>query len=282
MNSRGVEVHPMLVDNGSEGEIPSWVETVPNLRFHNAGENLGFASGNNRAFSLYDSDEIPWTFVLNNDTEVSPDSIAGMVDFLISSPDAGIVTPPIFFASESDRIWSAGGRFSPTRMLFTQDYRNRSELPKIPVETDFASGCAMLMASSLYESLGGFRDGFFIYHEDTVLCRECAARGLKIYLWPGAEVLHHVSVTTGGTHSPFSIYFTHRNRYLAARDSLQPAGMISFFFYYNAVTVLKTVLFPIRGRSHLVPWLWRAWFHGLSGREGGLFPALTSTINKVT
>jgi len=280
MDSRGVEVHPMLVDNGSDGEIPSWVETIPNLRFHSAGENLGFASGNNRAFSLFsDRDDIPWTFVLNNDTEVSPHSIAGMVEFLSSTPDAGIVTPPILFASESDRIWSAGGRFSPVRMLFTQDYQNRSDLPNTPVETDFASGCAMLMRSNLYESLGGFRDGLFIYHEDTLICRKCTARGLKIYLWPDAEVLHHVSVTTGGVHSPFSIYFTHRNRYLAARELLPLGGMVSFFIYYSAVTALKTVTFPLKGRSNLVPWLWRAWYHGLSGREGGPLPAL---INKVT
>lgn len=278
MRSEGVEVHPMLVDNGSDGDVPDWVERIPRIRFHRAGENLGFAGGNNRAFSLFENGDIPWTFVLNNDTEVSPGSIAGMLDLLISVPEAGIVTPPIFFAAEPERIWSAGGAFSPTRMIFRQEYSTRGDLPGGAVETDFASGCAMLMSSDLYASLGGFREGFFIYHEDTVLCRECTSRGLMIYLYPDAEVLHHISVTSGGTYSPFTIYFTHRNRYLAARRILPSGQMTVFFLYYSSMTAFKTLLYTLQGRVRLVPWVWRAWFHGLAGREGGLFPALSRTL----
>ena len=278
MSSEGVEVHPMLVDNGSDGEVPDWVERIPRIRFHRAGENLGFAGGNNRAFDLFDDGEIPWTFVLNNDTEVSPGAIAGMLDLLMSHPNAGIVTPPIFYASEPDRVWSAGGTFNPTRMIFSQEYSLRADLPVEPIVTDFASGCAMLMSSELYRSLGGFREGFFIYNEDTVMCRECTARGLKILLYPDAEVLHHVSVTTGGTFSPFAIYFTHRNRCLAAWRVLSPGQMAAFILYYSSMTAFKTILYPLRGRIRLVPWIWRAWFHGLAGREGGLFPALSRTL----
>jgi GT2 family glycosyltransferase len=276
--SRGVEVFPVLVDNRSSGDVPDWVAGVPGLLFRRADSNEGFTGGNNAAFRLAESLDAPWTFILNNDTTLSPDTLRILVDFLQANPDVGIVTPPVFFAGLPDTVWSAGGRFSPWRMLFRQDlFPNRGDLPLSPVETDFASGCAMMIRSSLFHELGGFRDGFFIYHEDSLLCRQVSGLNWKIYLHPGGEVLHHVSTTSGGSFSPFAVYFTHRNRFLAARECLNPLHMTVFSFYYTMMTVAKTFLYPLQGRGRLVRWMWKAWLHGVSGRAGGTFPALEAT-----
>ncbi len=271
MASRGVSVHPMLVDNGSRAPVPGWVQEYSNLRLLRSKRNLGFAEGNNRAFSLFDSDEIPWTFVLNNDTTVSPDTLGILVDLLKNRSDVGIAAPAVFYATRPDLVWGAGGSFRRLRMIFDQRvYPDRDSLPDRPVETDFASGCAMMMASGTYEMLEGFREGFFIYHEDTLMCLRCSRLGMKIMLQPRAEVLHHVSVTTGGVMSPFSIYFTHRNRFLAAAEELSPAEMAAFSLYYLAVTCLKTLTFPLRGHRRPVRWMWRAALDGVRGREGGI------------
>ncbi|MFO7950015.1 MAG: glycosyltransferase family 2 protein [Candidatus Fermentibacteraceae bacterium] len=271
MASRGVSVHPMLVDNGSSTPVPDWVQEYPNLRLMRFPENLGFTGGNNRAFGLFDNDEIPWTFVLNNDTTVEPDTLMLLVDAVREWPDAGISTPAVFYAERPDLVWSAGGTLRRLRMVFHhRTYPDRQSLPERPVETGFASGCAMMMASDTYGRLGGFREGFFIYHEDTLMCLRCLRSGMKIVLEPRAEVLHHVSVTTGGVMSPFSIYFTHRNRFLAAAEELSPAEMGLFAVYYLAVTCLKTLTFPLRGHWRSVRWMWRAALDGIRGIEGGV------------
>ena len=276
--SRGVEVHPVLVDNRSPGDVPGWVAEVPGIRFHRAESNLGFTGGNNTAFSLIEGSDIPWIFILNNDTTVTPDTIVTLVSFLKGDAAAGIVTPPVFYADSPDRVWSAGGRFSPLRMLFRQDlYPCRDDLPEEPVGTDFASGCAMMMSASLFSELGGFREDLFIYYEDGLLCRRVTGSGRRIFLHPGGEVLHYVSVTSGGVLSPFSIYFTHRNRFLAARECLGRFQMAVFSVYYTMVTLMKTLLYPLRGHRRLVRWIWMAWLHGLTGRGGGTFPALERT-----
>lgn len=276
--SRGVEVHPVLVDNGSPGEVPDWVADVPGLRFHRTGSNLGFTGGNNRAFSLIEGSDIPWVFILNNDTTVSPDTIVTLVSFLKADPVVGIVTPPVFYADSPDRVWSAGGRFSPLRMLFRQDlYPCRDDLPGDPVGTDFASGCAMMMSASLFRELGGFREDFFIYYEDGLLCRRVTDSGRRIFLHPGGEVLHYVSVTSGGVLSPFTIYFTHRNRFLSACECLGPFQLAVFSVYYTLVTLMKTALYTLRGNGCLVKWMWLAWLHGIRGRGGGTFPELERT-----
>ncbi|MBD3369111.1 glycosyltransferase [Candidatus Fermentibacteria bacterium] len=275
MRSEGVSVYPMLLDNASSDPVPGWVEEVPNLRFFRSEKNLGFAGGNNRAYSLYDNADIPWTFVLNNDTTVSPDTLGLLVGLLKERPDVGIATPAVFYAERPDIVWSAGGRLQRLRMVFdARIHPDRKSLPEKPVETGFASGCAMMMASSMYEKLGGFREGFFIYHEDSLMCLRCLRMGRKIMLHPGAEVLHHVSVTTGGVMSPFSIYFTHRNRFLAAREELSPLEMIPFTCYYLGITLLKTILFPLRGYGRSVVWMWRGALDAVREREGGMPPGL--------
>lgn len=269
--SKGVRVHPMLLDNGSGSPVPDWVAGVPNLRFHRSEENLGFAGGNNRAFRLFDNGEIPWTFVLNNDTTVAPDTLRLLVEALRERPKAGISTPAVFYAERPDLVWSAGGSFRRLRMIFEpRTYPRRGDLPRKPEETGFASGCAMMMASSTYSDLGGFREGFFIYHEDSLMCLRCLRSGMAIVLEPRAEVLHHVSVTTGGVMSPFSIYFTHRNRFMAAAEELSAAELLLFSAYYLSITCAKTVTFPLRGHTRSVRWMWRAALDGVMGREGGI------------
>jgi hypothetical protein len=209
--------------------------------------------------------------VLNNDTTVRPDTLRLLVDLLRQRPEAGIAAPAVFYATRPDLVWGAGGRFRRLRMIFDQRaFPRREGLPEGPVETDFASGCAMMMRSSTFERLEGFREGFFIYHEDTLMCLRCRRLGMKIMLQPRAEVLHHVSVTTGGVMSPFSIYFTHRNRFLAATEELSTVEMGVFALYYLAVTCLKTVAFPLRGHRRAVKWMWRAALDGVRGREGGV------------
>lgn len=272
LRSRDVQVIPILVDNGSESEEPDWVNEVPSIIFHRTGKNLGFAGGNNRAFSLFDDNEIPWTFVLNNDTTVTPNTVRLLVELLQERPDAGIVTPPIFYTDSPDIVWSAGGDLSRLRMVFRQDmYPTRNSLPAKPLETGFASGCAMMMRSSLYRQLGGFREDFFLYCEDSLMSLNCFRMGKRILLHPGGEVLHNVSATAGGRMSPVSIYFTHRNRYLLAREELSKVELTIFTSYYLAVSVIKTFTYPARNQARLVRWLWKAVLDGFMGRTGG-FP----------
>jgi len=267
--SRGITVMPVLVDNGSESETPDWIEKVPGMRFHRIEKNLGFGGGNNRAFSLFDDNEAPWTLVLNNDTSVTPDTLQILVELLQARPSVGIATPAIFYADRPDLVWSAGGSLSRLRMIFRQGtYPTRESLPDGPQDTGFASGCAMMMRTSLYRELGGFREDFFLYHEDSHLCLRCLRAGKSIVLHPQGEVFHHVSAAAGGSMSPISIYFTHRNRYLLAREELSALELVLFSSYYLAVSCIKTLVYPARKAGRSVPYLWKAVLDGLKGRTG--------------
>lgn len=267
--STEVEVRIFLVDNGSIEEPPAWTGTVPGLELLRIRENRGFAGGNNAGFALSLTDPAPYTFFLNNDAEASPETVRRLVDLLEGEPEAGIACPAIFYASEPDRIWGAGGRFVPLKMRYRQNqYGRTGDLPAAPERTDFASGCAMMIRSGLFASAGGFPEEYFMYFEDAALCAKLISEGHTVWLEPRGSVLHHVGAASGGALAPLPVYFSERNRIALARRVLSPGCRLGFLLYITAVLVVKTVKFTVWQGPRLVPWIWRGYADGLLHRMG--------------
>lgn len=267
--SKGVDLLPLMVDNASPSPPPSWVHGEPGLRFTALDRNSGFAEGNNRAFSMLGEDEADYVFLLNTDAVVSPTAIRILADFLESRPEASAASAPVFYMSDPARVWSAGGRFMPARMLLDQRYDTpRACLPDAPVETDFATGCAMMVRAGVFGAMGGFRSDYFMYWEDVEFCLRLKRAGGRVFLVPSAEVLHEVAACSGGPGSPVAIYYPFRNRFLLAKDVLGPVRRLAFHLYASAVVAAKSVIFPLSGRPGLVPVLWEAWRDGIRGVSG--------------
>ena len=266
--SRGVDVTIGLVDNDSPEPVPEWVEQSPDVHFHRSASNLGLTAGNNLAFSLLEPLGTDYTLILNNDTEVFPDTIRLLVEHLEENPERGIAAPAVLYAEHPDLVWSAGGELIRWRMLVRQRHARVRDLPMEPVEADAVSGCAMLLRTRQLAQAGLQDPGLFVYYEDDDLCFRVRRLGLGIALVPQARVLHHVSVSVGGVLSPMAVYFTHRNRCVVAGRYLRRAELAAFLLYYLSVTAIKTFTYPLRGSAGLVRWMWRATLHGLLGRTG--------------
>lgn len=264
----GVEIVPLLIDQASPS-TPSWISDYPGLRFKRFEYNSGFTGGNNRAFHLMEPGEIPYTFVLNNDATVRPDTVARLVDFLEKTPSAGVTSPSVFYAGAPDKVWSAGGRFAPARMIFEQRvWQTREDLPHEPMTADFATGCAMMMRTVDYRRFHGFREDMFMYFEDAELCWRLRKAGMQVWLVPEAEVYHHVSVSSGGIYSPFAVYYSLRNRCVFGRELLTSSQYFAFQLYVIAMVFVKTFIFAVRGRAKTIPVMWKAMFDGFAGRMG--------------
>ncbi len=274
--SRGVRVMIALVDNNTPGPVPLWVGETPEVLFHGNPQNTGLTAGNNQAYRMLSGHQPDFVLILNNDTEVEPDALAQLSNHLLENGDTGIAAPAVTFASQPDRIWSAGGVYSNWRMRLRQIYGTAADLPEHPQEMDQVTGCAMMMRWGDYARAGMQDPDLFVYYEDTELCFKVRRLGLTIHLVPKALVRHHVSVSVGGVYSPFAIYFTHRNRCVVALRYLPAPVIPVFLLYYLAVTVMKTVAYPVRRSSGLVRWMWLGFLHGIRNRPdlrpGGLFP----------
>jgi hypothetical protein len=220
----------IVVDNGSTDGSPDAIRhAYPQAEVIETGENLGYAEGNNvgirRAMDL----GVDSVLVLNNDTVVDPDAIAHLELALSVDPSVGLVSPFIFFHSVPDKLWFGGAeRTGLSNFRHTGWGMTERECPVGPeAETEFASGCAMLIRSVVFEKTGLFDPRYFLVWEEVDLCFRARRAGYRIAVEPKAKVWHKVSTSfEDGNQGPIYQYFSMRNRLLWIEKNLRGAERV--------------------------------------------------------
>lgn len=184
----------VVVDNASRDATPrilsqheSWATVI------RSPENLGFGRGCNLGFAAVAS---PYVLFLNPDAVLEQAGTARLIEFLDANARAGIVAPAIL---ESDGGYQTTGPFpTPGRILRTASpglgrrHADRAIVPgEAPARTEWVCGAALMIRSELFKALGGFDPRFFLYFEETDLCRRAAAAGSEIWT-VGEATAHHV------------------------------------------------------------------------------------------
>src|SRR5258706_8213381 len=97
------ELQIIGVDNGSgDSSVEMLNDKYANAKWETkileTRENLGFAAGNNVGITYAMEQGADYVVLLNNDTEVAPDLIEGLLRTYQENPKAGAVSPKIYFA----------------------------------------------------------------------------------------------------------------------------------------------------------------------------------------
>jgi hypothetical protein len=188
----------VVVDNGSTDDSVAVLRAAcPEARLLVNPRNMGFAGGANPGLARALEMGQPYILLLNNDTEVAADSLEILVAAAEEHPRAGILSPLIRYAGDG-RVWFAGSyrrRFLPG--AFWPAYRRRRSLPPAARAIDYATGCAMLLRSTMLHQVGLFDETYFMYWEDLDLCERARRTGWQILLIPPAVVHHRVSASIG-------------------------------------------------------------------------------------
>ena len=267
--SDGVDIRITLIDNCSPEPVPSWVIQRDDVNFRRLEENTGFAGGNNAGFSLSRNDEAAYTFFLNNDAEVLPETVINLAGYLARNERTGIVAPAVYWKSDPDRLWSAGGNLVKWKMRYEQiDIPAVKYSPDDGLKVDFVSGCALMIRSDLFSRIGGFREDFFMYYEDADLCRKVTEQEYSVEVLPSESVLHSVASGSGGELSKIAIYFSERNRIVLSGETLSPLMRTVFMTYKSAVLMILSAKFLLWQGPGLIQWMWRGYIDGISGRTG--------------
>lgn len=200
------EISVVVVDNASpEGGLES-LDGLPAIRIP-LDYNGGFAHGCNVGIR---AGSAPYVLLLNPDTVIQPASVRQLADELAATPELGAVAPRIVYPS--GELHLSQRRFPGLRSTFAQAlYLNQifpratwaSELVRTPADyerrtaPEWVSGACILFPRDLLEALGGLDEGFFLYCEDTDICRRVWDSGRSIRFVPDAEVVH-----VGGASAP--------------------------------------------------------------------------------
>jgi GT2 family glycosyltransferase len=230
IDKKGLEVHAIVVDNYPENRISISEKDFKeiNLKIIFNSTNSGFSGGNNLGIkhALKNKDYI---LLLNNDTLVKKDFLQKLVDFAEENSEAGLMVPKIYFAkgneyhkdryrdSELGKVfWYAGGNIDWKNVIGTHrgvDEVDIGQFDEIE-ETDFASGCCVLIRSKVFEKIGLLDEDYFLYYEDSDFSIKAQRAGFKIYYLPTSVIWHKNAGSTGGSGSKLQDYYITRNRLL--------------------------------------------------------------------
>ena len=217
----------IVVDNGSSDDSVEQIKALyPGVMILETGENLGYAEGNNVGLRYVLGLESDYVFIINNDTIVSENCVAELIDTAIKMPNAGILSPLVMYYDEPDVIWYAGTLLDERNYYFSRDSDgvNIDSFDRIPpYNTITGAGCALMMPSKVLRHVGLFHKDYFLYWEEMDLSYRMSKLSYEIVVVPTSKMWHKIG-SSFDLHkedaSKVKVYFWQRNRLLWAKRNL--------------------------------------------------------------
>lgn len=181
------EIEVIVADNrsadGSDKLAERLVQSWPNARFIQHGENLGYCEGNNRAAQIARG---VYLFFLNNDAWLEPDCLANLLSE-VRHERASAATPLVLNYSDDtvQPIWGAGFDIFGSPSFVTRCEGNR--------ELFMPPGCCFLVDRELFERVGGFDKTLFMFADELDLSWRIWIAGGRAVAVSNARLHHHLA-----------------------------------------------------------------------------------------
>lgn len=194
---RGVSVEVVVLDNASvDGSAEAVRARQPDVKVIAQSHRAGFGANHN---TVINATLGRYVYILNEDTTSEPGSLDRMVSYLDAQPQVGALGPRIVYPDGREQ--ASAWRFpSPLTTVVGAATLGRAGVVQSkgastrPV--DWAMACALLVRRSALDAVGLFDERFFIYAEETDLCRRLAEGGFETHYFPEVTVAHHVAQTS--------------------------------------------------------------------------------------
>ncbi|MFH0988004.1 MAG: glycosyltransferase family 2 protein [Parcubacteria group bacterium] len=195
------EYEIIVVDNNSRENIEQMLkENFPRVKLICHQKNIGFGSGTNVGIREAVGQHV---LVINPDIFVLPNAIAQLVDYAETNKGVGLVGPRLLNPDRTlqkncyrwHRVWTPIFRRTFLEFLplakrelarFLMDDWDHASTR----EVDWIQGSCLLIPKKVLDTVGLFDERFFMYFEDTDLCRRIKRAGLKNVYLADAEVIH--------------------------------------------------------------------------------------------
>jgi len=216
------DLNIVVVDNSSEANLQRAKSLFPNVTLILNKRNVGFGAAVNQALARCHSKYI---VLLNPDSVVTDGFIENSIRLMEQNGHIAILGPMILDDDGSvqgsarafpNPLTSIFGRNSPLSKMFPNNSITRANIitwradDKTPMEVDWVSGACMVIRREAMDTVGGFDERFFLYWEDTDLCRRVKKAGWNVVYFPGARVVHSVGKSSD-TRPAFAIFQFHKS-----------------------------------------------------------------------
>jgi GT2 family glycosyltransferase/Flp pilus assembly protein TadD/predicted O-methyltransferase YrrM len=192
----GISYEVIVVDNHSTDDTAQFLNQLSgDIQIIRNSENLGFAKACNQGAQAARG---RFLIFLNNDTIPLSNWLPALVAEVTSHPEVGIVGSKLLY--EDDTIQHAGVVFSREGLMPYHLYRHfHRDHPAVNQRRTFQSVTAacLLIRREIFETAGGFDEGFQNGLEDVDLCLKVSDKGWQIVYQPLSMLYHLESQTPG-------------------------------------------------------------------------------------
>jgi GT2 family glycosyltransferase len=250
-------IQTVVVDNASADAVSTAIENHPALgRLVENSDNLGFAAACNQGIRATAGD---FVLLLNPDARLQPDTLRRLVDYLSANPKVAIVGPRLLQPDGAlQRDISATG-LSPSFFQALFEYTRLGRMaPGSPWYRDYflpgwdrvsnrrvamVQGACLLLRRSLLQQVGLLDERFFLYFEETDLCKRAADRGWEVHYVGEAAAIHIGSQSTeerrpSARHFIASLYRFHHKHYGLG----EAVALWSILMPYHGARMLRLAL----------------------------------------
>ena len=208
-------------------------------------QNTGFAAANNAGAHGSAADLL---LFLNPDTELTRGTLELLVKAVRNRPQVGLLA--VQQVTGDGRLWPSLHRFPSVRTALGQALASErwpgvgKRLSERVLDADrysqsgpfdWTTGAALAVRREAFEGVGGFDERFFLFSEETDLCKRIQDAGWETRLEPRITVVHHAG--KAGVHPPREAQMAYARLQYAKKHFSRPRAAA-----YHAILVMHHLL----------------------------------------
>ncbi len=233
-----------VVDNGStDGSASAAKLKYPFINLIENKTNRGFAAANNQALTRMTGQ---YAILLNSDAILMPDAASILLDFMETTPDAGMACGQLLNTDGSKQNSIANfpsllGLVSNESLLqFLMPKRFPGKRQKIlqPIEVESGIGACLIVRKAAMDQVGLLDEDYFFFFEETDWARRMREQGWKVYFVPTARIIHAQGKSVGPRADGRILFYRSRYVYLNKwhpEKALLMRGIILLRLLFNLV-----------------------------------------------
>jgi len=255
----------VVVDNASsDGTVEYVAAAHPSVRLIARKRNGGLSAAVNDGVAASNG---TYVTAINPDTRLTSDALSALAAYLGTHPDVGIVAPKLLdddgtlqlscraFPGYSTAFFNRyslltrlmpGNRYARNYLMADFDHGSTKDV-------DWVSGAAMMFPRPVFEEVGGWDDGFFMFNEDVDFCRRIHDARSRVVYNPSVAVYHRIGVSKRAPasivverHKSMWRYYRKHMRSNALVDAATAVGIAGRCGFVLATSVIRSALARIR------------------------------------
>lgn len=259
---KNCQLLPVVVDNASPdnsiAQLEAFLQENPQaFLLVKTTQNTGFSGGNNAGIQAILPKNPDYIWLLNNDTQVCPDTLSQLLACSQKHPNS-LIGPVLRYPNgQFQQVGIRVNTWTGSLKGYPEPTQNT-----LPYVVDSLSGASMWFSRKLFEQLGPMPEALFLYVEDVAYCLKARQLGFTCVVCPSATVAHDMGTTTNAQ--------TQRRAYYYQRNRLWVLWRAAYWWQkpiFALYTLYRLLRMALKGPK-AVGAFWRSCYDAMCSRLG--------------